>query len=99
MLTDEPQDTQQVHRGQQLSYLSKNSGIIRTARMIPPSTATHVTNIEQRSIAAIVKTTTDGRVTVDLPSDENLVPNGWYMLFVNSDKGTPSYAKMIQVVD
>lgn len=83
-------------RGQTLAFESDNAATIRTARLIPPSSATHVTNIEQRSVAAIVKT--DGsKVTVSLPNDVNVLPNGWYMLFLTNDKGTPSRAVMVHV--
>lgn len=87
----------QAKRGDQLSFKTKNISDIKTARLIPPSSSTHVTNTEQRSVGVIVKSQ-DGRVTVDLPKNENVLTNGWYMLFfVNSD-GTPSRAKMIKVV-
>lgn len=91
-------DRQQVSRGQQLKLNTAGSGdAIRTARLIPPSSSTHVTNIEQRSVAAIVKQ--DGfNLTIDIPKDENLLPNGWYMLFVVTADGLPSEAKMVQVV-
>lgn len=86
----------QAHRGQTLTFTSTDAGSIKTARLIAPSTTTHVTNIEQRSLGAIVKH--DGNtVTIELPTDENVMSNGWYMLFVTNTNGTPSVAKMIQV--
>jgi hypothetical protein len=91
-------DGQQVHRGQQLTFTTDSASTIKTARLIPPSSATHVTNIEQRSVGAVVKSVDTNKVTVDLPTDENLLPNGWYMLFVTNDHGTPNRAVMIQVV-
>jgi hypothetical protein len=90
-------DNQTVKRGQTVRYMSSNPSTIKTARLIPPSSATHVTNIEQRSVAAVVKT--DGNdVSIELPADEDVLPNGWYMLFVTSNNGTPSYSKMVQVI-
>ncbi|HEX8182687.1 MAG TPA: galactose oxidase early set domain-containing protein [Candidatus Saccharimonadales bacterium] len=89
---------QQVQRGQTLSYAFSNASTIRTGRMIPPSSTTHVTNVEQRSIGVIVKQEND-QVTFTLPGDKNLMPNGWYMLFAVNESGTPSIAKMIQVTD
>ncbi len=91
-------DMQEVARDQVLSYSSDNAATITTARLIPPSSTTHVTNTEQRSVAAVVTTSTEGKVSIQLPSDENLLPNGWYMLFVTNAKGTPSIAKMIHIV-
>jgi|GEM_PF-639006 len=83
-------------RGDTLTFNSTNASTIKTARLIPPSSTTHVTNIEQRSVAAVVKT--DGsKVSIDLPKDQNLLTNGYYMLFVTNADGTPSYAKMVNI--
>lgn len=87
----------QAKRGEQLSFKTGDTAEIKTARLIPPSSSTHVTNTEQRSIGAIVKGQ-NGMVTVDLPKDENVLTNGWYMLFFVNKDGTPSQAKMVQVV-
>lgn len=84
-------------RGEELSFHSEDAASIQYARLIPPSSTTHVTNMEQRSIGAIVKTTEDGRVSVSIPNDENLLPNGWYMLFVVNDQDIPSRAVMIEI--
>lgn len=70
---------------------------VRYARLIPPSSTTHVTNIEQRSVGAIVKTDKYGNVTVTLPKDENVLPNGWYMLFIVNDQDIPSDAVMVEI--
>jgi hypothetical protein len=83
-------------RGDTLTFNSTNASTIKTARLIPPSSTTHVTNIEQRSVAAVVKTE-GSKVTVSLPKDENLLTNGYYMLFVTNGDGTPSYAKMVDI--
>lgn len=89
--------SQQAGRGEQLKFKSEDAGRIKTARLIAPSSATHVTNIDQRSVAAIVHAD-NGELTVDLPNDENLLPNGWYMLFFTDEHGISSKAKMVQIV-
>ena len=88
---------QKVKRGQKLSFTSDQASDIKTARLIPPSSTTHVTNIEQRSVAAIVSAK-GNNVTIKLPKQKNVMPNGWYMLFVTNSDGTPSHAIMVQVV-
>jgi hypothetical protein len=90
--------SQEVHRGDRLIYASDDAAAIKTARLIPPSSSTHVTNIEQRSVEAVVSQS-DGDVSIALPNDQNLLPNGWYMLFVTNAKGTPSKAHMLHFVD
>jgi Domain of unknown function (DUF1929) len=87
---------QEINRGDKLKFTTSSTAI-KTARLIPPSSTTHVTNIEQRSVAAIVNQR-EGELTIDIPSDENVLPNGWYMLFVTNEYGTPSIAKMVQIV-
>jgi hypothetical protein len=83
-------------RSQILSFTSPQASSVKTARLIALSTTTHVTNVEQRSVAAIEKVV-NGKVTVSLPGDENTLPDGWYMLFVVNGQGTPSVAKMVQI--
>jgi hypothetical protein len=85
-------------RGQTLTFTSPNASTIKTARLIPPSSSTHVTNIQQRSIAAVVSTQ-GSKVTVTLPTDPTLLVNGYYMLFVVNKEGTPSIAKLVDVTD
>lgn len=87
----------EVGRGDILTLDTPNPHTIKYARLIPPSSTTHVTNIEQRSVGAVL-THKDGKVEVVLPEDKNLLPNGWYMLYVVSDQNMPSEAQMIRVV-
>jgi hypothetical protein len=89
---------QDVKRGQTVSLHSDKPADIKYARIIPPSSNTHVTNIEQRSVGAVVTKTSHG-VDIQVPSDENLLPNGWYMLFTVNAAGTPSVAQMIRIVN
>ncbi|MBB5117697.1 galactose oxidase [Streptomyces eurocidicus] len=65
-------------------------------RLIRPGSFTHVTNIEQRSIALDFTREKDG-VSVTLPKDPSLVPPGWYMLTVVDDRGVPSEAVWVKV--
>jgi hypothetical protein len=88
---------QKVHRGQVLTYKTTEASDIKTVRLIPPSSVTHVTNLAQRSIAAVV-THKDGKISVTLPTSANDLIDGWYMLFAVNSHGTPAHAVMIQVV-
>ncbi len=93
------EDYAQIKRGDTLNFSAKDTSLIQSARLIPPSSTTHVTNIEQRSVAAVVTNEENKKVNIAIPTDENLLPNGWYMLFVVSKDGMPSVAKMVQVVN
>jgi hypothetical protein len=88
---------QQVHRGETLTYKTTEADDIKTVRLIPPSSVTHVTNLEQRSIEAVV-THSGNTISVRLPTNGNTLTDGWYMLFAMNSHHTPSKAVMVQVV-
>lgn len=87
----------EVTRGQKLTYdLIGGSGEIAAARLIRPSASTHVTNLEQRSVA-LGLTQNGSRIEVSVPAQATLVPPGYYMLFVVDKQGVPSVAKWVLV--
>ncbi|CAL9448952.1 galactose oxidase-like domain-containing protein [Streptomyces sp. enrichment culture] len=87
---------QTIERGASGTFTSADAASVKKARLIRPSATTHVTDVDQRSIA--LDFTTDGdKVTVTVPKNKNLVQSGWYMLFVTDGDGTPSKAQWVQV--
>ncbi|WP_405768619.1 galactose oxidase-like domain-containing protein [Streptomyces sp. NBC_01538] len=87
---------QTIARGASGTFKSQHTSTIKTARLIRPSASTHVTDVDQRSIALDLKKTKD-TLTVTVPKNRNLVESGWYMLFVTDDQGTPSKAQWVKV--
>ncbi|EGX54678.1 secreted protein [Streptomyces zinciresistens K42] len=85
-----------VPRGGTGTFTSPDASSLRTARLIRPSASTHVTDVDQRSVK-LGLTKSGDRVTVRLPENRNLVPSGWYMLFVTDDRGRPSKAQWVKV--
>ncbi|MFF6851045.1 radical copper oxidase GlxA [Streptomyces antimycoticus] len=85
-----------VKPGGKSTYRTAHPSAITRMRLIRPGSFTHVTNVEQRSIALDFTRTKDG-VTVTLPKDASLVPPGWYMLNAVDDQGTPSKAVWVKV--
>ncbi|MYR59829.1 DUF1929 domain-containing protein [Streptomyces sp. SID625] len=85
-----------VARGAPATFVSRDAATIRKARLIRPSASTHVTDVDQRSIA-LDFTVSGDRVTVRVPENRNLVQPGWYMLFVDDTRGTPSVARWVRV--
>ena len=83
-------------RGSSADFSSPDAANIATARLIRPGAATHVTNVEQRSVALDV-VRKDGAVTVRVPPEQSLVPSGFYMLFVTDTHGVPSVARWVRV--
>ncbi|MGS2588161.1 galactose oxidase-like domain-containing protein [Streptomyces hebeiensis] len=92
-LTDGPKE---IERGGSAVFKTKDAASIKTAKLMRPSAVTHVTDVEQRSIALDMKKTAEG-IEVTVPENSALVPSGWYMLFVTDDKGTPSEAVWVDV--
>ncbi|MYS40149.1 DUF1929 domain-containing protein [Streptomyces sp. SID5998] len=85
-----------VARGASATFTSQHAATVRKARLIRPSASTHVTDVDQRSVA-LDFTASGDRITVTVPKNRNLVPSGWYMLFVDDDQGTPSKAQWVKV--
>ncbi|MET8246201.1 kelch motif-containing protein [Streptomyces sp. NPDC005202] len=87
---------QTIARGASGTFTSQHASTIKKVRLIRPSASTHVTDVDQRSIALDLKTS-GNRITVTMPKNRNLVQSGWYMLFVDDDQGTPSKAQWVKV--
>jgi hypothetical protein len=85
-----------VQRGTSRFFPAADGSRITAARLVNPGTATHVTNVEQRSIALDVTHSPTG-VTLSIPRQVGLVPSGWYLLFVRDAKGVPSVGRWIQI--
>ncbi|MFI6156537.1 galactose oxidase-like domain-containing protein [Kitasatospora sp. NPDC051170] len=70
---------------------------VATAKLIRPSSVTHVTDVEQRSVALDITGRGPDGVSLALPKNPDLLPPGWYMLFLTDGAGTPSVARWIEV--
>jgi hypothetical protein len=79
-----------------LHVTSPQAADIVSARLIRPSAVTHVTDVEQRSVALGLQHTAEG-LDLTVPTEATLVPPGYYMLFLVDSHGTPSVAKWVQV--
>jgi hypothetical protein len=86
----------EIERGGTARFTTPDAGWIASARLLRPSSVTHVTDTDQRSVALDV-TATAGGVEVTVPEPAGLVPSGWYMLFLVDDRGLPSVARWIRV--
>ncbi len=86
----------ETERGSSFSLATGDGGPLKNAKLIRPSAVTHVTNVEQRSINLPIHKTASG-YTADVPANLNLVPSGWYMLFVENNDNVPSSGTWIHV--
>ncbi|MEU6772794.1 kelch motif-containing protein [Streptomyces sp. NPDC046759] len=87
---------QTIARGASGTFTSDHAAGVKKVRLIRPSASTHVTDVDQRSVALDFKTS-GNKITVTVPKNRNLVTSGWYMLFVDDDQGTPSKAQWVRV--
>lgn len=82
--------------GDTMTVASPQSVDIVSARLIRPSAVTHVTDVEQRSIALDLHQH-DGKLLLTIPTEATLVPPGNYMLFLVDKHGVPSVATWVHV--
>jgi Domain of unknown function (DUF1929)/Bacterial Ig-like domain (group 2) len=75
--------------------VSSNAGISKV-NLIKLGSVTHGFNFGQRMVK-LNFTRAGGTLTVSAPSNANLAPPGYYMLFVIDANGVPSVARMVQV--
>ncbi|KPC87051.1 hypothetical protein ADL27_44485, partial [Streptomyces sp. NRRL F-6602] len=87
---------EKMARGESAVFDSLHAASLKEARLIRPSASTHVTDVDQRSIALDMEKTDDG-IEVTIPENRNLVQDGWYMLFAVDDAGTPSKAVWVHI--
>jgi hypothetical protein len=71
-------------------------GPILKASLIRPEAVTHSSDPNQRYID-LPMTVTGNTIGLNLTSNPNLAPPGWYMLFVVGTNGVPSVARWVQV--
>ncbi|MFD8448665.1 radical copper oxidase GlxA [Streptomyces coelicoflavus] len=87
---------QTIERGESGTFTSRAASTVKKVRLIRPSASTHVTDVDQRSVALDFKADGD-KLTVTVPGSRNVVPSGWYMLFVTDGEGTPSKAEWVRI--
>lgn len=86
----------EINRGASFDFYTSTTSNIKNAKLMRPSAVTHATDIEQRSInLPIVQS--GSKLTAQVPSNPNIVPAGWYMLFVEDEHGVPSPGHWVRV--
>jgi Domain of unknown function (DUF1929) len=78
------------------SYNVKTSTPIKSAELMKPAAVTHQSDPNQRYVALPISGSGDS-VNLNLTSNHNIAPPGWYMLFVTNANNVPSVAKWVHV--
>ncbi|WP_232664346.1 kelch motif-containing protein [Pseudonocardia sp. TRM90224] len=83
--------------GSKITVSSPQAADIKKARLIRPGAATHVTDLDARTVALDIANGGAGKLQLSIPAEEALVPPGYYMLFLVDAQGRPSVAHWILV--
>lgn len=83
-------------RGATARFAAPDPARIAAVRLMRPGTATHVTNVEQRSVA-VPFTRTGGGIELRVPADAGVLPDGPYLLYAVSASGTPAHGVAVTV--
>ncbi|GAA4922560.1 uncharacterized protein DUF1929 [Actinomycetospora succinea] len=85
-----------AERGGTLTVATPDPSRIDRARLVRLASSTHVTSVDQRSVALDLRR--DNRVVdLDVPASIRTVPTGFYMLFLVDDRGVPSTGRILRV--
>ncbi len=82
--------------GGQLAFSSPEAASLGRVVLIRPGSNTHEIDSDQRSIP-LTFTVSGTTVTATLPSNANLLPPGYYMLFALNGSGVPAVAPWVRV--
>ncbi len=83
--------------GQSFVIETPQAGDIKWVNLIRPMATTHGLENEQRLVDLPINSKTGNTLTVDLTSNRNLAPPGWYMLTIVNNSNVPSQAKWIKL--
>jgi hypothetical protein len=84
--------------GDRIRIQITQAGPTKWVSLIRPSAATHSLDTEQRVVDVHWRQVNrTGLLELKMPSDPNIAPPGWYMLFVTNADGVPSEAAWIQI--
>ncbi len=88
--------TADLRYGDYATFATTQVAPITSAVLVRPASATHQSDPNQRLVDLGFTQTSTG-VSVTMPTERNLAPPGWYMLFVLDANGVPSVAKWIHL--
>lgn len=85
-----------VSRGETFAVETPDAGAVDEVVLMRLSSTTHCVNTDQRLVELPIEGTGEGSVDVRVPSNPDLTPPGYYMLFVLRE-GVPSEASFVRV--
>ncbi|MDQ3804751.1 MAG: NPCBM/NEW2 domain-containing protein [Acidobacteriota bacterium] len=85
-----------VGYGETFAVETPNASAVTKVTWLPLGSVTHAFNQNQR-INRLAFTRTTGALSVTAPTNRNVCPPGYYMLFILNGSGVPSVAKLLKV--
>ena len=79
------------------TYTMSHAGDVESIVLMRPGSRTHHFDNDQRMVILHEGVSTSGSVSFTMPTDANLAPQGYYMLFAISSEGVPSMADWVHV--
>jgi len=86
-----------VTYGKTFSVQTPDAATISSVVFMKLGSVTHSFDMDQRYVG-LSFTKGDGSLTADVPQNSNLLPPGYYMLFLVNSAGVPSVANFVQIV-
>ena len=86
-----------INYNETITIKAADDAKIKTVSLIKPSATTHCLNPEQRYVGLEFEQSSDV-ITAKIPGNRNVVPPGYYMLFITNEKDTPCISPFVQVL-
>jgi hypothetical protein len=87
-----------ISPGTQFTLQTPDASNASSVVLVRNGSVTHAFGMDQR-LVGLSFTATSGALTVTVPANSNIVPPGYYMLFLVNSNGVPSVARFVQVLE
>ena len=88
----------ELNYGQTFEIQIQNNSNISSILLIRPTNTTHCLNPEQRCILLEFDQKTPNCISAVIPTNRNILPPGYYMLFVVDEQGVPCVAPFVKIL-
>jgi hypothetical protein len=86
-----------INYGATFSLNTPNAADISEVVMLRSGAVTHGFNMSQRGLECVISAVGAGVLSVDMPTNANLAPPGWYLLFILNSSRVPSTGRWVRL--
>ena len=86
-----------IHYGSHFDIKVAPGETIESVALLRPGATTHCVNTDQRYVGLDFEMKTGHRISASVPSNWNVLPIGYYMMFIVTEKQIPSAGRFVQV--